>query len=88
MSSKEGDGNCKVVLDGCFENNSEFIEGTYGKVRDRVNESESQQGVQQNTQFGDRDVGASDVVGRFKFSTSESPSVQVEGSESALEGLG
>ena len=55
MSSKESDGNCKVVLDGCIENNSEFLQGTYGRVRDRVNES--QQGVQHFARFRDRDFG-------------------------------
>ena len=55
MSSKEGDGSYKVVLDGCFENESELLEGTYGRVRVGVNQS--QQSVQQIAQFRDMNFG-------------------------------
>ena len=55
MLSKEGDGSCKVILDGCFENEGEFLEGTYGRVRDGVNQS--QQCVQHVAQFRDKDFG-------------------------------
>ena len=61
MFSKESDGSYKVVLDGCFENESEFLEGAYGGVRDGVNQS--QQSVQHIARFRDRDFDDDSFLG-------------------------
>ena len=53
IHQEKPNGSYKVILDGCFENKSEFLEGTYGRVRDGANQS--QQCVQHIARFRDKD---------------------------------